>query len=74
MAYRIYVNDGTKRGGYLCSRGLTPWIAEATPFPTLDVATAEIKARGWANDTSVHPGRVTAYVTNAVADRAYGDP
>lgn len=65
MAYQVYVNDGTRRAGFLCcTGGLTDSAERAAQFPSLAAASADIAARGWDNDTSVRPGRVTAYVTN----------
>lgn len=65
MSFQVYVNDGEKRSGYLCATGgLTDWAERAAQFPTLDAATAHIAERGWENDSSVRPGRVTAYVSN----------
>lgn len=68
--FQVYVNDGEKRSGYLAATGgLTEWAERAAQFPTLAAASAHIAERGWENDSSVRPGRVTAYVSNVPCSR-----
>lgn len=70
MAIQIYVNDGEKSSGYLCAAGgLTAWEEHAAKFPTLAAASAHIAERGWDNDSSVRPGRITAFVSNVPCSR-----
>lgn len=65
-AFGVYINEpkGEHLSGYLCAssaRLITPWAREAQRFDTLEDAHAEIARRGIDRDTSVRPGRLTAY-------------
>lgn len=60
----VYVNGRTKQG-YMGPLGIVPHRHLAEKFNCIENAEAEIRDNGWELNTSVVPGKVTAYVAEA---------